>query len=99
MDLFDWIDHTRPSGVWQGPPRPTHIVTREAFGMELLETAEGRGWSDRWHVRMIATGTTQRLAHLATWGEFHGIEEYLTDEQHRQCAVWWTDFAEGGRDQ
>jgi len=99
MDLFAWIDPTTPLGVWQGPPMPDHIAKDQAHGLVLLETTAGRGWSDQWHVLHVVSGEIGRLAHAATWGDFHGADLDLTAEQQAQCAHWWTTHSSKGKAQ
>lgn len=86
MTLFDW--NPTPAPVVQGPPRPSKITVAQATGLQLVDVSKDNGWSDDWAVRCTATNAMCRLAHVATWGDFHGKEIYLTDAQNQTVQTW-----------
>jgi len=92
-DLFAWIEAATPRAEMQGPPRPVQITIAEATGLELIDIAEGNGWSDRYAVKCTQTGTMCRLAHVATWHDFHGVDLYLSKAQAQTVETWAREVA------
>jgi len=94
MDLFTWTERATPAPVKQGPARPDQITLAEARGLELIDVAPGNGWSDRYAIRATECGSMTRLAHAATWHDFHGIELELDSAQIATVETWWKEVTQ-----
>lgn len=94
MTLFDWIDTATPQPLFQGPPRPAQITIAEALGLELVDVSKSNGWTGTdYAVRCATSGEMCRLAHVATWHDFHGREIYLTEDQAAIAEAWAREVA------